>query len=80
MWTMSDKVVICDQKGVRTITLQRPEKKNALDAEMFDALTHRLKEAAADQEVKVGLKQEEEFCFLSGGGAHRGRKALFKWQ
>ena len=72
--------MIFDEKGVRTITLQRPEKKNALDAEMFDALTFRLTKAAADQEVKVGLKQEEEFCFLSGGGAHRGRGALLEWQ
>ena len=55
--------MIFDDKGVRTITLQRPEKKNALDAEMFDALTHRLKEAAADQEVKVGLKKRRGILF-----------------
>ena len=67
--------------GVRTITLQRPEKKNALDAEMFDALSHRLREAAADQEVKVGLKQKKRQLFsLSGGCAHRGRRAFLKWQ
>jgi len=47
---------------VRTITLQRPEKKNALNAEMFDALNHRLREAAADQEVKVVV--------LTGAGEH----------
>jgi len=59
---LSDKVVASDEKGVRTITLQRPEKKNALDPEMFEALTHQLREAAADQEVKVVV--------LTGAGEH----------
>lgn len=76
---LSAKVVISDGKGVRTITLHRPEKKNALDAEMFEALTHRLREAAADQEVKVML-MEMKWGILSGGCAHGGRRALFKWK
>jgi len=59
---LSEKVVISEEKGVRTIRLQRPEKKNALDAEMFDALTHQLKQAAADEEVKVVV--------LTGAGEH----------
>ena len=75
---LSDKVVASDEKGVRTITLQRPEKKNALDAEMFEALTHQLREAAADQEVKV--KWKGELFSPSGGCAHGGRGALFKWK
>ena len=65
---LSEKVVISDEKGVRTITLQRPEKKNALDAEMFDALTHQLRQAAADEEVKV--VEFGKYISLSGGFAH----------
>ena len=78
----SDKVVKSDRKGVRTITLQRPEKKNALDAEMFDALTLRLREASADEEVKVvSVEMKYGIIFLLPGGcAHRGRGALLKWE
>ena len=50
---MSNKVVTSDCNGVRTITLQRPEKKNALDAEMFEGLTKQLRRAAVGEEVKV---------------------------
>ena len=50
---MTDKVISSNCKSVRTITLQRPKKKNALDAEMFDELTHQLRQAADAQEVKV---------------------------
>ena len=79
---LSDRVVTSDEKGVRTITLQRPEKKNALDPEMFEALTHQLREAAADQEVKVTLVEMKRgnCLLLSGGCAHGGRGALFKWK
>ena len=71
---LSDKVVTSDEKGVRTITLQRPEKKNALDAEMFEALTHQLSEATADQEVKVTLMDmgiiSPQVVVLTGAGEH----------
>ena len=50
---MTDKVISSNCKSVRTITLQRPKKKNALDADMFDELTHQLRQAADAQEVKV---------------------------
>ena len=50
---MSSKVVTSDCNSVRTITLQRPEKKNALDAEMFEGLTEQLRRAAVGEEVKV---------------------------
>ena len=71
---LSDKVVARDEKGVRTITLQRPEKKNALDAKMFEALTHQLREATADQEVKVTLMEmgiiSPQVVVLTGAGEH----------
>ena len=62
---MSNKVVTSDFNSVRTITLQRPEKKNALDAEMFEGLTKQLRRAAVGEEVKVPwLKFLIVFLFL----------------
>jgi len=40
-------------QGVATITLDRPEKKNALTAEMYLAIAARLKEASADRGVRA---------------------------
>ena len=63
---MSNKVVTSDCNGVRTITLQRPEKKNALDAEMFEGLTKQLRRAAVGEEVKVPwLKFFDRFSLLT---------------
>jgi len=39
--------------GVACLTLNRPERLNALNADMFDAFTRSLDEAEADHEVKV---------------------------
>ena len=58
---MTDKVISSNCKSVRTITLQRPKKKNALDAEMFDELTHQLRQAADAQEVKVEVLEAKIF-------------------
>ena len=63
---MFNKVVTSDCNGVRTITLQRPEKKNALDAEMFEGLTKQLRRAAVGEEVKVPwLKFFDRFSLLT---------------
>jgi enoyl-CoA hydratase/carnithine racemase len=40
-------------QGVATITLDRPEKKNAITAEMYEAIVARLKEASEDRAVRV---------------------------
>ena len=63
---MTDKVISSNCKSVRTITLQRPKKKNALDAEMFEGLTKQLKRAAVREEVKVTrLKSVDRFSLLT---------------
>ena len=52
--------------GVMTLTLQRPEKKNALTGAMYDALSDALKQAEADSSVRVVLFQGDGDSFTAG--------------
>jgi methylglutaconyl-CoA hydratase len=51
-------------RGVRTLTLSRPERRNALDHEIIAALTGALADAAADAETRVILLRGDgpDFC------------------
>jgi len=42
-------------QGVATITIDRPEKKNAITGDMYDALVASLKRAADDKSVRAVL-------------------------
>jgi enoyl-CoA hydratase/carnithine racemase len=53
-------------EGVMTLTLRRPEKKNALTGAMYDALTAALKQAEADASVRVVLFLGEGDSFTAG--------------
>jgi methylglutaconyl-CoA hydratase len=57
---MSETVLVEDAGGVRTLTLHRPARRNALTPEMQDTLTARLREAGEDPGCRVVV--------LSGGG------------
>ena len=62
---MSDEVVLyAVEDGVATLTLNRPEKRNALDAELVQALKDHLEAAAADERVRVVtmLGAGKDFC------------------
>jgi methylglutaconyl-CoA hydratase len=50
---MSDRVLVTLESGVLTGTLNRPEKKNAIDAPMIDALYGLLERADLDVAVRV---------------------------
>jgi enoyl-CoA hydratase/carnithine racemase len=50
---VSDRVLVTLQGGVLTGTLNRPEKKNAIDTAMIDALYALLERADLDAEVRV---------------------------
>jgi methylglutaconyl-CoA hydratase len=50
---MSDRVVATVDAGILTATLNRPEKKNAIDTPMIDALLDVLKRADLDAGVRV---------------------------
>lgn len=59
-------VISAVEQGVLTLSLQRPEKKNALDLAMYRQLTAALKQAQQDDNVRVVLLQGSESCFSSG--------------
>ena len=52
--------------GVLTLTLGRPEKKNALTAAMYDALSDALKRAENDTSVRVVVFQGDGDSFTAG--------------
>ncbi len=63
---MSDRVIVEIEEGVARVRLNRPEKKNALDAEMFEgilAAAHRLRE---DRSVRAVVLSGEGDAFSSG--------------
>ena len=61
-------MVIVDpvDEGVLALTLNRPEKKNALTAEMYFCLVECLKTAGRDDAVRVVLLRGAGDCFCSG--------------
>ncbi|MEE2001568.1 enoyl-CoA hydratase [Alkalimonas sp. MEB108] len=54
------------QDGVLSLTLLRPDKKNALNQRMYQQLADALKQAAQDDQVKVVLLQGQDNCFTAG--------------
>ena len=48
---MSEKIIVSRDRGVLRLLMNRPEKKNALDREMYRALIAALEEAAGDETV-----------------------------
>lgn len=59
-------IEVATEQGVLTLTLNRPDKKNALNKQMYQQLVEQLQHAASDQNVKVVLLQGSAECFSSG--------------
>jgi len=55
------------ENGVGIITLNRPERRNALNLVLFREMTRLLDEIAADEEVRVVIITGGEKCFSAGG-------------
>ncbi|MFD3811863.1 enoyl-CoA hydratase/isomerase family protein [Rhodococcus sp. NPDC058639] len=78
--TAGDSLLVDDRGGVRTLTLNRPARKNALDSGLWDALRNALDEAGQDPEVRVLVVTGAGGAFCSGadlsnpGRAHPLRK------
>ena len=52
--------------GILHLTISRPEKRNALNARMFDTLTEAFADAARDDAVRVVLIRSEDRLFSAG--------------
>jgi enoyl-CoA hydratase/carnithine racemase len=60
-------VFVHDDGGVRTVTLNRPEKRNAIDLELRVALADAIEAADADPDVRVIVLTGAGPAFCSGG-------------
>ncbi len=63
---MDDLVLRSDDMGVRTLTLNRPEKLNALSSGLVDALSSAMQTAATDPEVRVVVISAAGRSFCAG--------------
>lgn len=63
---MSEHVVVTDQDGVRTIRMNRPDKKNALTFAMYRAMAEALRQGEADAAIRVHVLAGGPGCFTAG--------------
>ena len=64
--TQSNHVTTSTEGRVRTIVLNRPEKKNALTLAMYEGLTNELQRAAEDPTIRVVVVTGVDGVFTSG--------------
>lgn len=60
------EVLVKDNDGVRTLTLNRPNKRNALNDELIEALKNALRDADTDERVRAILIRGAGSDFCSG--------------
>ena len=65
--TTAGPVLIDDNAAVRTVTLNRPEKRNAIDIELRIALAEAIESADADPAIRVVIVTGAGRVFCSGG-------------
>jgi enoyl-CoA hydratase/carnithine racemase len=63
---MTEHVLVTHDKGVQILTLNRPDKKNALTAEMYGALADGLERAERDPGIRVTLITATGDAFTAG--------------
>lgn len=63
---MTDNIVVDISDGILTLTISRPEKKNALTLAMYDAMSDALECAETEHQIKVVLFQADGDCFTAG--------------
>lgn len=63
---MTEHIRIAQDGGVLTLTLNRPDKKNALTNAMYETLTREMKRASGDPAVRVVLIEAEGDMFTAG--------------
>lgn len=62
----SENVLVTRRGQVCEVSLNRPEKRNALTSNMYEALIDAFAEAEADDEIRVLLLRGEGACFTGG--------------
>jgi len=73
---MSDYVVVDKQNdGIATITLNKPERRNAIDPEMMDTLVDHLQNLDNDDDVQVVILRGQGDHFCAGGDLKAGASA-----
>ena len=60
------ELLVADAEGVRRITMNRPEKRNALTGGMYAAMADALREAANRQAIRAILVTGGPECFTAG--------------
>lgn len=63
---MTNAVRVSDDNGVRTIMINRPEKKNALSHEIYAIMADAILEAENDPKILVMIITGSDECFTSG--------------
>ncbi|MFM5337197.1 enoyl-CoA hydratase-related protein [Aeromonas enteropelogenes] len=63
---MAPILIAEQQDGLLILTLNRPDKRNALNTELYRQLVSELQQAAADEGVHVLLLQGQAECFTAG--------------
>lgn len=63
---MTEQVIVADDGPVRTIRMNRPEKKNALTAQMYDAMAEAIETATAASPIRCVLIQGVPGAFSAG--------------
>lgn len=64
---MTRSLEVTDRAGVRTLALNRPERRNALDADLLDRLPEALERAAEDASVRAVVLTGRGGAFCAGG-------------
>ncbi len=59
-------LLIADDEGVRTLTLNRPDRKNAINAQLWEELADALRDAARDTELRALVITGAGGAFCSG--------------
>lgn len=63
---MSEEILCSIKDGIATLTLNRPEKRNALNVAVLEGLTHTFQQLEADTNVRVVIIRGEGKAFCSG--------------
>ena len=68
---MREKIVVAREDAILRVVLNRPDKKNALDREMYGALIEALAQADGDSSLRVvffqGALEEPDKVFYQAG-------------